>query len=169
MSIEKNKQTSASDDMEEGYLRFIINGEYYAFPISGVQEIISVPRITGVPEFPPYAKGIINVRGSVIPIIDTRLRFHMPEAAYTDRTCIVTISCKETVVGFVVDTVDSVVQIKNSEIMPPPGLTAKRTEYINGVVKKNEDIIMLLDNERMLTDDMLDAVKDGLESVNNSN
>lgn len=169
MSIEKNKQTNASDDIEQGFLRFIIDNEYYAFPISGVQEIIPVPRIIGVPEFPAYAKGIINVRGSVIPIIDTRLRFHMPEAAYTSRTCIVTINCKDTVVGFIVDTVDSVVQIRNSEIMPPPGLTTKRTEYINGVVKKNEDIIMLLDNERMLTDDMLDAVKDGLETMNNSN
>lgn len=152
-----------NNDDEKKILRFIVNSEYYAFPIDGVREIISVQKIFTVPEFPAYAKGIINLRGNVIPIIDTRLRFHMKEIEYGSRTCIIIVNCKDMTVGFVVDTVESVIEINASDILPPPAIASKRTEYISGVYRSDKDIVLILDTEKMLTDDMTKAIKKGME------
>lgn len=162
MSTELNKNTSEEDITENGYMIFLINGEYYAFPIDGVQEIISVPKIVPVPEFPDYAKGIVNVRGTIIPIIDTRLRFHMEELEYGSRTCIITIKCRDMIVGFIVDTVESVINISSDVIRPVPRISAKNADYLSGVAKPGDKIIMILSPEKMLTEEMLKEVRENI-------
>ncbi|MGN1416810.1 MAG: chemotaxis protein CheW [Oscillospiraceae bacterium] len=166
---QESKRLSSEDSVtENGYMIFLINGEYYAFPIDGVQEIISVPKIVPVPEFPDYAKGIVNVRGTIIPIIDTRLRFHMDELEYGSRTCIITIKCRDMIVGFIVDTVESVINISSDVIRPVPKISAKTAEYLSGVAKPGDKIIMILDPERMLTEEMLKEVREGIPENNNT-
>lgn len=151
--------------MENQYLSFVVNEQDYAFPISGVREIISVQSIMAVPEFPAYAKGIINVRGDVIPVIDMRLRFHMNEQTYNARTCIIIVNCGGRNIGFIVDTVSSVIDILPENISPSPRISGEAAAYITGVGKIGERIIMLLDTNRLLTDEMMEAVVSGMENV----
>ena len=92
----------------EKYLTFLIDKQYYAYPIKDVREIIEMQPITEIPEFPSYAKGIIDLRNKVVPIIDVRLRFYKPEIEYTERTCIIVLDIKDIQIGFIVDTVDEV-------------------------------------------------------------
>lgn len=157
------KNVSSDDEItENGYMVFLINGEHYAFPIEGVQEIISVPKIVPVPEFPDYSKGIVNVRGTIIPIIDTRLRFHMQEIEYGSRTCIITIKCRNTIVGFIVDTVESVTNISGRDIRPVPKISGRTADYLAGVAKPADAIIMILDPEKMMTEEMMEEVRSRL-------
>lgn len=164
MSMNTSAKNGLSEEeiTESGYMVFLINGEHYAFPIEGVQEIISVPKIVPVPEFPDYAKGIVNVRGTIIPIIDTRLRFHMQEIEYGSRTCIITIKCKDSIVGFIVDTVESVTDIPENAIRPVPKISGRTAEYLSGVAKPADTIIMLLSPEKMLTEEMMNEVRSKL-------
>ena len=166
MNTSAKNVSSEDESTENGYMVFLINGEHYAFPIEGVQEIISVPKIVPVPEFPDYAKGIVNVRGTIIPIIDTRLRFHMQEIEYGSRTCIITIKCRNTIVGFIVDTVESVTNISGNAVRPVPQVSGKAAEYLSGVAKPGDNIIMILSPEKMLTDEMMKEVQSKLPENN---
>ena len=143
------------------YLTFIIDKRYYAYPIKIVKEIIEMQDITEVPEFPEYSKGVINLRGTIIPIIDVRLRFHKPEAEYTEKTCIIVVYIGELEVGFIVDTVDEVLDLFDTDISAAPAITSDRhTRYIEKVGKKNKKIIMILDATKMLNDDDLKAFEE---------
>lgn len=159
-----NMPLGFSDEEEEDfqqakYLTFLIQNKYYAFPIAAVKEIIEVQDITAVPEVPSYCKGIINLRGAIIPIVDVRLRFKMPETEYTERTCIVVVTIGELLIGFVVDTVDEVIDIDNENIAPPPAIkTDKSSKYITGVGKVNGKIVMLLDANKMLNEEDIESM-----------
>ena len=140
-------------DLKEKYLTFLLKNQYYAFPIKDVIEIIEMQDITAVPEFPAYAKGIINLRGKIFPIIDIRLRFHEEEAEYTERTCIIIVSVNETEVGFIVDTVDEVIDIDPNEISAPPKVSGgNSSKYVNGVVHLGGKIILRLQAEKLLNE-----------------
>lgn len=146
---EQNEMVETS----EKYLSFLIEKQYYAFHITNVNEIIGMQEIIPVPEFPDYAKGIINLRGTLIPIIDVRLRFCKSERQYDERTCIIVLNIKEVDVGFIVDTVDEVLDIDNKNISPVPKLSDARTrKFIQGVGKTPKKIVMLLDAQKMLND-----------------
>lgn len=153
-------EQSESIEMSEKYLSFLIDKQYYAFHINNVNEIIEMQDITPVPEFPDYAKGIINLRGLLIPIIDVRLRFCKSEADYNDRTCIIVLNMKEIEVGFIVDTVDEVLDIDDKDISPVPKLSdAKTRKFIKGVGKTSNKIVMLLDAQKMLNDDEIKSLE----------
>ena len=142
-----------SIDNAEKYLTFLIDKQYYAFHISNINEIINMQEITPVPEFPEYAKGIINLRGTLIPVIDVRLRFCKNEIEYNERTCIIVLNIKEVEVGFIVDTVDEVLDIDDKNISPVPKLSNSKTrKFIRGVGKTAKKIVMILDAEKMLND-----------------
>ena len=146
----------------EKYLTFLIDKQFYAFHINDVVEIIEMMDITPVPEFPDYAKGIINLRGVLIPIIDVRLRFCKNELDYNERTCIIILNLKGIQVGFIVDTVDEVVDIDKANISGVPKISDKKTrEYIEGVGKLTNKIVMLLNAQKMLNDEEIK----GLESM----
>ncbi len=152
------------DLQADKYLTFLIDRQYYAFPIKDVIEIIEVQEVTGVPEFPPFAKGIINLRGNIIPIIDVRLRFRKPEAEYTERTCIVVVSINDMNVGYIVDTVDEVLDIGNEDIAPPPAVSSSghSGKYITGVGKTTGKIVLLLDATKMLNDEEIAQISDNI-------
>ena len=152
--------TEEEIDMQSNkYLTFLIEKQYYGFPIKDVIEIIEVQEVTTVPEFPSYVKGIINLRGRIIPIIDVRLRFHKEEVGYTERTCIIVVNITGIDIGFIVDTVDEVIDIDQENISGPPMITSDRsTRYITGVGKINNRIILLLDANKMLNEEELSTI-----------
>ena len=159
MALNRFNSKEEIDTNIEKYLTFIIDGRYYAYPIRDVKEIIEMQDITEVPEFPSYAKGIINLRNIVIPVIDVRLRFNKPEHEYNAHTCIIVLIINSTEIGFIVDTVDEVLDIEKSSISPPPLVGSEgHARYIDGVGKLGDKIVLLLNSEKMLSDDDLEML-----------
>lgn len=148
------------DTAKQKYLSFVIDKQYYAFHINNVKEIIEMQEITPVPEFPEYARGIINLRGSLIPVIDVRLRFCKNEKDYNERTCIIILNLASAEVGFIVDTVDEVMDISDDSISDVPKLSdAKTRRFIEGVGNTSEKIVMILNADKMLTDEEIKSLE----------
>lgn len=135
------------DILENKYLTFKIADEVYGIIISNITEIIELQKITEVPDMPKYVKGVINLRGKVIPIMDLRIRFKMEKREYDDRTCIVIVNINEKPVGFIVDTVLEVVDIPKTEIEPSPQFKNESSyeKYVSGLGKVGDEIKILLD------------------------
>ena len=110
------------DTQKDMYMTFKSGNEYFAIGIQCVNEIIGFQTITEVPETEDYIKGLINLRGKIIPVIDVRLRFKQEPVEYTDRTCIIVIEVKSTVVGLIVEKIADVVTIPQESITPPPSI-----------------------------------------------
>jgi purine-binding chemotaxis protein CheW len=147
------------DTQKDKYLTFTVGKEDYGIEIYHVTEIIGIQKITDVPDLPGYIKGVINLRGKVIPVMDVRLRFKMPEREYDDRTCIVVVSMGGTAVGLVVDTVKEVADIPDSQIELPPEVSQSSSQhYIKGLGKAGDDVKILLDVDRLVRRDALGAL-----------
>lgn len=145
-------------EREGKYLSFFLDREEYGIGILKVKEIIGMMPITQVPQTPEYVKGVINLRGKVIPVIDLRLRFGMAEIAYTDRTCIIVVEFSSTSgrlhTGIVVDAVSEVLNIKGSDIEDTPTFGTKlSTDFVLGMAKIGSGVKILLDIDRVLTED----------------
>ena len=140
------------EDTQEGkYLTFVIGNEEYGIEIRFVTEIIGIQNITQVPDMPNYIKGVINLRGKVIPVMDVRLRFIAEERPYDDRTCIIVINIKDQPMGLVVDRVSEVLDIPRTEIEPAPELRKGRgNKFIQGMGKVGEEVKLLLNAESLL-------------------
>lgn len=157
--------------MQDGkYLTFELMGQIYAIDIGYVKEILNgCGSISPVPEFPEYGKGVINLRGDIVPIIDMRIRFHQPAAVMNNATCIiVTESRTETgadYLGFAVDRVNAVMDFEGADITEPPSLSMTTSKYIIGVYKAVGQIIMILDPDKLLTDDMKEAIGEYMGNV----
>ncbi len=158
MLEDKSRPWSAGDldeddeeeDTQQGrFLTFQVGREHYAIAISHVTEIIRLQKITGVPDMPEFLRGVINLRGRVIPVVDVRLRFRLPFQEYGERTCIIVVDVEEKAVGLVVDRVDEVLSIPPDQIEPPPP-SAGGGRYIQGLGKVGEEVKILLDLERLL-------------------
>lgn len=143
------------DTQKDKYITFKSNNEYYALEIRIVQEIIGIQAITEIPETEDYIKGLINLRGKIIPVIDVRLRFRQEPFEYTDRTCIIIISVKGTIVGLIVETIAEVVTITEDNITPPPslGVGMSKNKYVYGLGKVGNSVKMLLDPEKLIKDE----------------
>lgn len=152
---EENEDTQANK-----YLFFKIGKESYGIGIRSVIEIIELQNISEVPDMPSYVKGVINLRGRVIPIVDLRLRFDMEEREYDSRTCIIVTEVDRILVGCLVDTVEEVMEIPEKNIEPPPRFktVSGRDQYISGMGKVGDAIKILLDVERIVRDDNLTPV-----------
>lgn len=147
----------------EKYLTFLLDNQHFAIPIKNVMEIISMQDPTEMPDFPPYVKGIINLRGKIIPLIDLRTRFHREESEYNERTSVIVVNVKEFDVGFIVDEVDEVIDLDRAQIAPPPNMSAEiQNRYIVGVGKYSDKIILILDSNRVLSEDEIDDISTGL-------
>lgn len=147
------------DSMEGLYLTFELADEGYGLEIRHVIEIIGIQKITRVPELPEHVIGVINLRGSVIPVIDVRLRFALPQRAFDDRTCIVVVDVHGTSVGLVVDKVSEVLEIPQGEIEPPPVSGRSGKQYIQGMGKIEEQVKILLDIEALVNDEDLQVAE----------
>jgi purine-binding chemotaxis protein CheW len=142
------------DTQEDKYLTFVIGKEDFGIEIRYVTEIIGIQGITEVPDMPHYVKGVINLRGKVIPVMDIRLRFGVVERSYDDRTCIIVININEQPVGLIVDRVLEVLDIQESEIEPPPNMRkGKSNRFIQGMGKVGDQVKMLLNANRLLFDE----------------
>lgn len=129
---------------------FRLGQEEYGIEILKVREIILVGAVTRVPQPPPYLRGLINLRGTVIPIVDLRTRFGMPAAADNEATRIVVCTCEGQTIGFVVDSVSEVMRVPRDQIAPPPAAIAGlRQKYITGLVRLDKRLMILLDVERL--------------------
>ncbi|MDR0434862.1 MAG: chemotaxis protein CheW [Gracilibacteraceae bacterium] len=136
------------------YLTFAVSEQFFGISISDVVEIISLCPIAQVPQFSGYAKGIINLRGRIIPVVDVRLRFHLPEKEYDGRTCIIITNINELDIGFIVDEVREVMDIDPADVEPAPKLTASYAHrFITGVGKRSDKMILLLDSQRLLNEE----------------
>ncbi|SPF51464.1 Chemotaxis signal transduction protein (fragment) [Candidatus Desulfosporosinus infrequens] len=116
--------------------------------------------ITEIPEMPEYIKGIINLRGKIIPVMDVRLRFRKPFREYNDRTCIVVIEISEVSVGLIVDSVSEVIAIPDEEIVAPPSMAKEGNRYIKGIGKVGTDVKLLLDSDKLLNDTELEGLSE---------
>jgi purine-binding chemotaxis protein CheW len=146
----------AMADKEGKYLTFSLAGEEYGIGILKVKEIIGMMPITVVPQTPAYIKGVINLRGKVIPVIDLRLKFSMAGAEYTERTCIIVVEIatagRTILMGIVVDSVSEVLNIKAADVEATPSFGTKLdTEYILGLAKAGGSIKILLDIDKILS------------------
>ena len=143
------------------YISFVLGEEYFAINVTQVLNLLQLVQITKVPTAPDYMKGVINLRGTVLPIIDIRIKFGMPPIEYKRDTVILVLNVEidgETVnAGILVDAVKEVCEINTDEILPPPGIGSKyKSKFIDGVYKMNDDrFVMLLDIDKVFSTDEL--------------
>ncbi len=160
------KANSNGHDEQKGkYMTFKSGNEYFGLEIRYVNTIIQLQSVTKIPETEDYIKGLINLRGKVIPVIDVRLRFKQPELDYNDRTCIIVINVKSMMVGLIVEQIAEVVEIADDNILPPPTIgrgDKGHNKYVYGIGKVGDTVKLLLDPDKLLNDEDLSVV----ESVN---
>jgi purine-binding chemotaxis protein CheW len=143
------------DSIEEKYLTFMLGDEEFGIAISYVTEIIGIQAITFVPDLPTFVKGIINLRGQIIPVIDVRLRFQKPSVQYNDRTCIIVLQINDLAIGFIVDSVAACDQIPDENIIPPPDMRNNyHQKYISGIGRMSDKIVLILDCAKLISEDM---------------
>ena len=148
------------DTQKDKYLTFHLANEDYGIEICFVTEIIGIQPITQIPEMPDFIKGVINLRGKVIPVMDVRTRFKLPTREYDERTCIVVVDINNTVVGLVVDEVQEVMTIPESEMEPPPKATGKKgSRFIQGIGKVGKDVKIILNVSQLLYEEELEQLE----------
>lgn len=155
MNDEKNDfLDNLEEDTQKGkLLTFVLGKENYGFDIMHVTEIVGIQPITEMPELPGFIKGIINLRGRIIPVMDARLRFSKPAIEYNDRTCIVVILVGETSIGVIVDAVSEVLTINEEDIVPPPNITTTGRKFIKAIGKSGDTVTMILNCENLLDEE----------------
>ncbi len=147
------------------YLSFKLGDEEFAAHASKVLNILELSKITTVPRAPEYMKGVINLRGTVLPVIDTRVKFGMSPTVYTTNTCIIvldiTVDNESIHIGALVDGVQAVLEIEQTQIMPAPSIGSRyRSEFIEGVANIDEKFVMILDMDAIFsTDDITSLVE----------
>lgn len=144
--LEEEFMTGETDTMRGRYLTFALGEEVFGIGIRYVTEIIGMQPVNAIPEAPDYIKGIINLRGKIIPVVDMRLKFGKAPIEYDDRTCIVVVDTDNMTVGLIVDKVSEVMTIDDENVVPPPNYkTGIRNRYLQGIGKVNSDVILLLE------------------------
>ena len=147
---------AANDSQKDKYVTFKSGNEYFGIKIEYVNEIIVYQEITEIPETEEYIKGLINLRGKIIPVIDVRIRFKQEPFEYNDRTCIIVLNVKELVVGLIVEKIAEVVEITEGNILPNPKIgkaDRSQNKYVYGIGKVGDEVKLLLDPERLLNDE----------------
>ncbi len=163
----KNNNTMLDDDMDEEmedtqedkYLTFVLNREEYGIEIKHVIEIIGIQNITSIPDMPHYIKGVINLRGKVIPVMDVRMRFNISEQAYNERTCIIVITVSEQLVGLIVDEVSEVLDIPKTSVEPSPKVNkGEGSKFVQGMGKIGDAVKILLNVDKLLFEEDLEKI-----------
>jgi purine-binding chemotaxis protein CheW len=147
------------------HLTFKLDKEVFALDISKVREVLEYTTVTKVPQTPEFMKGVINLRGHVVPVVDLRLKFGMQEAEKTVNTCIiiveVTVDTDTAVLGALADSVQEVLELEADQIEPAPKIgTRLKTDFIKGMGKRDEQFIMILDIDKVFSTDELAIVQD---------
>ena len=154
----KNTFTDVNGTMQ--LVSFTLAKELYGVEITKVREIILITDITRIPETPNFVKGLINLRSTVIPVIDLRVRFGMPEGELTDESRIMVVQACGKTIGIVVDAVSEVLRVKQEHIAPPPPTIAGLgREYLSGLVKLDDHLLILLDIDKIFSEEEVTAMK----------
>jgi purine-binding chemotaxis protein CheW len=156
--LEDDEETS----QENKYLLFNLGEEEYGIDITYVQSIEEMQKIIAVPDMPEYVKGVINLRGKVIPVIDLRINFNMEKREYDDRTCMIITRIGDNDVGLIVDTVSEVEDIPENNIDPPPEFkgASSRERYIAGIGKVGDEVKIILDVSKLLQDSEMNKIQE---------
>jgi len=167
--VKKHPSDIVTDDEQRQYLTFLLGGETFAIGILNVKEIIEYGNVTTVPMMPDFVRGVINLRGSVVPVIDLAMRFSRPPSPITRRSCIVLLEVEvegaHYYIGVTVDAVNEVLEIPISEIEPPPAFGARiRSDFIGGMGKIEGKFLIILDADKVLSVDEMAT----LANVDNS-
>ncbi len=151
-------RTSYSRD-DQQFLTFNLADEYYGVDILKVQEIKGYTTVTKIPNTPDYLKGVLNLRGTIVPIVDLRMKFGMGETEPTSFTVVVVVNVRNRVMGFLVDAVSDVLDLNAKDIQPPPQLgNTVDISFVAGIGNSNDHLVTLLDIDRVLTEDEVKAV-----------
>ena len=157
MATRGNTNKTTEDSRQ--FLTFHLGTEMYGVPLSSIREIISRVKITPIPNTAPFVRGVINLRGRIVPIIELRLKFGMPDAADTKQTCVIVVDVGSVQMGVIVDTVSEVIALAPSTIEPPPVLgDPSSTNFILGVGKYNDRVIILVDLADSLSPEKLNQI-----------
>ena len=143
------------DNLSNKYLMFNLGDEEYGIDIAQITAIEELQKITVIPDMPDYVKGVINLRGKVIPAVDLRLRFGIEQREYDDRTCIVIVSVNDSTIGLIVDIVSEVHEIAGDDIGPPPSFKSSsgKEQYIAGLAKRGEEVKIILEVEKIISNE----------------
>ncbi|MEX2415021.1 MAG: chemotaxis protein CheW [Paenibacillaceae bacterium] len=148
------------DTLKGKFLTFPLGTEDYGIEIKFVTEIVGIQAITPIPGIPEYIKGIINLRGKIIPVMDVRLRFKKEPKAYNDRTCIVVIDIKEVTIGLIVDSVSEVISISDENIISPPQVNKNfHNKFIESIAKIGNEVKLILDCDKLLNEEDLAEIE----------
>lgn len=147
------------DTQKDRFLTFQVGNEVYGIEIKCVTEIIGIQPITEVPELPEYIKGIINLRGKIIPVMDVRLRFKKEGVEYNDRTCVIVVDIGGVSIGLIVDHVSEVLTIPEEEIVAPPDVRNGGNKYIRGIGKVENQVKLLLNCDRLLNEQEIETLE----------
>ena len=153
-----SKQSSADSEIFE-FLSFVLGTEHYALDIMKVKEIRGYETVTKIANAPPYIKGVLNLRGDVVPIVDLGIKFNIGEASYNEFTIVIMLNVLGRIVGIVVDAVSDVVTLKHSEIMPPPEFgVAFNSKYLRGLATVEERMLILVNIEALIGSEELGLI-----------
>lgn len=160
-----NKVGSAFDEIEEDtmkgkFLTFSLGEEFYGIDILYVTEIVGIQPITVVPELPHFIRGIINLRGQIIPVMDVRAKFKKENVEYNDRTCIIVIEVHDLSIGIIVDEVSEVLNIDEENIVPPPKVGGSGRKFIKSIGKNGDHVILIVDCEKLLNQEEIETLQD---------
>jgi purine-binding chemotaxis protein CheW len=158
-----NNIVEEEDTQKDRYLTFKLDNECYGIEIKYVIEIIGIQDITKVPEMPEYIKGIINLRGKIIPVMDVRLRFKKEPKDYNDRTCVIVFDIEDLSIGLIVDSVAEVLTIPEQDITEPPKMSkGYSNRYIKNIGIVGKDVKLLIDCNKLVSEDELEDINEAL-------
>jgi purine-binding chemotaxis protein CheW len=160
--------TTATDTETTQYLTFKLGDEVFALDIGKVREVLDLTSVTSIPRMPDFMRGVINLRGSVVPVVDLRRKFNMALSENTVNTCIIiseiTVDGDTTVLGALADSVQEVIDLGPEHMAPAPRIGTKlRTDFIKGMGKQNDRFVIILDIDKVFSVDELSLVQAGQE------
>ncbi|WP_395338619.1 chemotaxis protein CheW [Ningiella sp. W23] len=156
MSASPQLAEEITNEEHQEFLTFVLGDENYALDIMTVKEIRGYENVTKIANAPDYIKGVLNLRGDIVPIIDLRLKFEVGEATYDEFTIVIMLMIGERIVGIVVDEVSDVIKVEDSEIKPPPEFgVAFDSAYLHGLTTINEQMIILVNIQKLISSDEL--------------
>jgi purine-binding chemotaxis protein CheW len=151
---EEFDEEDEDDTLEDRYLIFSIEERQYGIEIKHITEIVGLHAITEVPDMPAFIKGVINLRGKIIPLLDVRSRFKLSEIEYNDKTCVVILNINNHLIGLIVDTVREVLKIGSEQMEEPPRFgDGNGNRFVKSLAKVKEEVKVLLDVERLFIED----------------
>jgi purine-binding chemotaxis protein CheW len=151
MSITSKQRNSVPTETTREFLSFRLGAEQYAIDILKVQELRGYDAVTRLANAPAFIKGVVNLRGTIVPIVDLRIRFSLAAAEYNEFTVVIVLNIGKRVIGAVVDSVSDVVRLAESDIHPPPEFSSFDAKYLVGLATVGDGMLILLDIEKMLT------------------